>query len=150
DSEGFPGIASLFRAAARAEEIHAKNHLDVIHKFGKEAVADIKAPEVKSTKENLEAAIKGETYEMNEMYPQFLAAARKEKQKDAIKTFNGAMEAEKEHAKLYAEALANMDKNKVGAIEFMVCPTCGYTLKKAKLEKCPVCFTPGEKFEIVK
>ena len=101
DEEGYGEVASLFRAAARAEEIHAANHAAVIKKLGGVPKADVQAPDVKSTKENLEAAIKGESYERDTMYPEFLAKARKEGQRDAIETFNFAKSAEAEHAKLY-------------------------------------------------
>ncbi len=60
DKESYFQIASLFRAAARAEEIHASNHEVQIKKLGGTAQAKIESPVVKSTKENLEVAIKGE------------------------------------------------------------------------------------------
>ena len=59
DAEGYAGVASLFRAAARAEEIHAGNHAAVIKDFGGIPVAKLEDPGVKSTRENLEAALKG-------------------------------------------------------------------------------------------
>ena len=70
--EGYGEVASLFRAAAKAEEVHAANHAAVIKKMGGTAQAKIETPVVKSTKENLEAAIKGESYERDTMYPEFL------------------------------------------------------------------------------
>lgn len=63
DKEEYGEVASLFRAAARAEEIHASNHAEVIKGMGATPIARIDAPDVKSTRENLEAAIKGESYE---------------------------------------------------------------------------------------
>ena len=59
DLEGFAGAASLYRAAAAAEQTHARNHADVITKLGGTPKAEIKPPEVKSTAENLRAAIEG-------------------------------------------------------------------------------------------
>ena len=76
DAEGYAGAASLFRAAARAEQIHAGNHADVIKKFGRAPEAKLEQPAVKSTRENLEAALKGESYERDEMYPAFIRDAR--------------------------------------------------------------------------
>lgn len=149
DEEGYTKVASLFRAAARAEEIHKANHADVIRKMGAEPKADIKPAEVKTTAENLKAAIEGETYERDKMYADFLVEARNANNKDAVRTFNLAKTAEAEHAKLYTEALGNLDAWKGGKMTFFVCPTCGFTSKDATLEKCPVDFTPKEKFESI-
>jgi rubrerythrin len=145
--EGYGEVASLFRAAARAEEIHAANHATVIKKLGAVPKADILAPEVKSTKENLEAAIKGESYERDTMYPEFLAQARKEGQRDAIETFNFAKSAEAEHAKLYAAALDGLGALKGSqAKDYYVCTVCGFTTTQMNFEKCPVCFNPKDKY----
>jgi rubrerythrin len=150
DDEGYGKVASLFRAAARAEEIHLKNHAKVIQALGASPAADIKAAEVKSTAENLKAAIEGETYERDNMYPEFMNEARQSGNKDALRTFNLAKMAEAEHARLYTEALANLEKWKTGSTTFFVCPTCGFTTDDAaKVEKCPIDFTPKEKFEAI-
>lgn len=149
DDEGYAKVGSLFRAAARAEEIHKNNHADVIKKMGGSPTADIKAAEVKTTAENLKGAIEGETYERDKMYPEFIAEARSSGNKEALRTFNFAKTAEGEHAKLYAEALANLADWKGGKTNFFVCSTCGYTTMDADLKKCPVDFTPKEKFESI-
>ena len=75
DADGQHGAASLFRAAARAEQIHAANHARVIKQLGGEAQCEIHAVEVKTTLENLKAALSGEQYEIDTMYPGFLAEA---------------------------------------------------------------------------
>ncbi len=147
DEEGCPKIANLFRAAARAEEIHAKNHEKVIEKMGGKAVADIKAPDVKSTKENLETALKGESYERDEMYPKFIDQAKTEANAKAMRTFNFALAAEKDHAELYKEAIDKPDEGKNPAPMYYVCPVCGRTVSKLTGDKCPVCFTPIDNFE---
>ncbi len=149
DQAGYGGAAALFRAAARAEEIHAANHAVVIKKMGGTPTADVKAPDVKSTLDNLQAAIKGETYERDTMYPEFIAKARKDKNKDAIETFNYAKTAEAEHAKLYTEASTNLDAWKP-AKPFYVCTVCGYTVTKIDFAKCPSCFNPKDKYVEVK
>lgn len=149
DQEGYGKAASLFRAAAKAEEIHARNHAQVIKKLGGAPEAKIAAPAVKSTKENLEAAIQGETYERDVMYPAFLKVARADRNKDAIQTFNYAKTAEAEHAKLYAEALANLPQMKGAGQEYYVCTVCGYTTAKMDFSKCPSCFSPKHKYEKV-
>ena len=109
DQQGYGGVASLFRAAARAEEIHAANYLAEIQKLGGSAQAKIDSPEVKSTKENLEVSIRGERYERDIMYPDFYKQARAMGNNDAFRTFNYAREAEAEHAKLFEEAYRNLD-----------------------------------------
>jgi rubrerythrin len=55
EEEGFMQVAKLFKAAAEAETVHALNHLRI-------------TGEIKSTLENLDTAVSGETFEFNEMY----------------------------------------------------------------------------------
>lgn len=151
DEEGYKSVAALFRAAALAEGIHAKKHAANIKKLGAEAKADIGKPEVKSTKENLEAALAGETYEKDTMYPEFIKVATAEKSKGAIQSFKAAMAAEVEHAKFYKQALGEMDAWKPAGKAFYVCLVCGYTgVSDPNVLKCPICAAPKEKFEIVK
>lgn len=155
DAEGLHGAASLFRAAGRAEQIHAANHARVIKQLGGDAVCTIHAVEVKTTLENLKAALGGEQYEINVMYPEFLAEATTHDNKAAIRTMYGAMEAEKTHARLYGEAIALLQGGKMdswigAARDFYVCPVCGYTSEtEEEHERCPVCNCPWEKFEII-
>lgn len=151
DEEGYKSVAALFRAAAMAEGIHAKKHAANIKKLGAEPKADIGKPDVKSTKENLEAALAGETYEKDTMYPEFIKVAMAEKNKGAVQSFKGAMAAEVEHAKFYKQALAELDAWKPAGKEFFVCQVCGFTgVPDPKILKCPVCAAPKEKFTIVK
>ncbi len=145
DQEGVAGAAALFRAAAKAEETHAARHAEVIKKLGGVPKADIKLPEIKSTADNLKAALEGESYERDKMYPEFIAEAKASGNKDALRAFNFAVSAEGEHAKLYADAGANLAAWKT-VKTFFVCPECGKTVLAVNFEKCPVCFTPGAKF----
>ena len=145
DQEGFAGAAALFRAAAKAEETHARTHGEVIKKMGGTPKADIKLPEIKATADNLKAALEGETYERDKMYPEFIAEARAAGNKDALRAFNFAVSAEGEHAKFYAEASANLQEWRQ-ARAFFVCPVCGKTVGAVDFTKCPVCFTPAEKY----
>ena len=150
NEEGYGEVASLFRAAAKAEEIHAANHAVVIKKMGGTPDAKIEAPDVKSTKENLEAAIKGETYERDTMYPDFLKQARAEGNRDAVKTFNYAKTAEAEHAKLYSAALNKLPELKGSTAKtYNVCGVCGFTTEKIDFAKCPSCFSPKHKYQTV-
>ncbi|AKB85580.1 rubrerythrin family protein [Methanococcoides methylutens] len=134
DKEGFTKIAKLFRAAAYAETVHAHNHLRVLG-------------EVKSTEENLQEAIAGETMEFNEMYPAFIEEAEKEGNKKAVRSFDLANQVEKVHAELYQKALENMDDN--DDADYYVCEVCGYTVEGEAPERCPVCGAVHSKFSKV-
>ena len=111
--DGFVRAAALFRAAARAEQVHAAHHARVIVKLGGTPHAMIHAPEVKSTRENLETAKAGEVYERDIMYPGFIKEAEASGHKDAVHTFTLALKAETVHAQLYGEALANLEAQRV-------------------------------------
>jgi rubrerythrin len=135
DKEGYPQAAKLFRAAAEAETIHAHNHLRVLKG-------------IKSSKENLQEAIAGETHEFKKMYPEMIAAAKAEGNRDAERSFNYANEVEKVHAQLYQELLDNLGATKE-VYSYYVCPVCGYTSEKEPPGACPVCGTPGRMFKKV-
>lgn len=132
EEEGFPQIAKLFRAAAAAETVHANNHLRAMDG-------------VKSTAENLEAAIGGENYEVVSMYPPMLADAEAEDDRRSARSFKYALEVEKVHEALYRKAAESLSKSKdAPATEYYVCPVCGYTHEGPMTERCPVCNTmPG-------
>ncbi len=134
DEDGFPQVARLFRAAAAAETVHALTHFRT-------------AGQVKTTAENLQEAINGENYEATVMYPDFIKNAEAEKEKKAVTSFKWAWEAEKVHEALYREALAGLNEKKEDEYDYYVCPVCGYTEKRSAPERCPVCNTPGSKFE---
>ncbi|MEJ5329362.1 MAG: rubrerythrin family protein [Desulfobaccales bacterium] len=131
DQEGYPQIARLFRAAAEAETIHAHNHLRAL-----------KA--IRSTKENLQEAIAGESHEFKHMYPQMIAEAQAEGEKEAERSFTFANEVEKVHAQLYEKALRTMEEKKL--VDIYVCPVCGYTVEETVPENCPVCNAKGKTF----
>ncbi len=150
DEEGYAPVASLFRAAARAEEIHARNHEVVILGMGASPKANIEPVVVRSTHDNLEAAIKGEVYERDEMYPAFLRQARSERNQAAGRTFHLAQKAETEHAALFTQALKELERLRGEAIVYYVCPVCGFTAAKADGSRCPVCSHPTDRFEKVR
>ena len=149
DQEGYFQIASLFRAAAKAEGIHANNHEVEIKRLGGTAQAKIEGPVVKSTKENLEAAIKGETYERDVMYPDFYTQARAAGDAGAVQTFNYARGAETEHAALFTNALGNMATMRAKGVTYYVCTVCGYTTTNMDFAKCHTCYSPKDKYVAV-
>lgn len=137
EQEGFPQIAKLFRAASQAETIHAHNHLRAMD-------------EIKSTAENLRTAIAGENYEVTSMYPEFIQGAEEEGVKKALTSFRWAMDVEKGHEELYRKALGSLEAGSDAPhVDYYVCPACGYTHEGSLEGKCPVCGTPGEKFELI-
>jgi rubrerythrin len=127
DKDGQTQIARLFRAASEAETVHARNHL--------RALAGIK-----TTEENLEAAIAGEHEEFTAMYPGFIQTAQDEKNSKAEITFNWANKVEKVHHGLYQKALAEIKAGKKAENKpFYVCQNCGHTVEGEAPDKCPIC-----------
>ncbi len=135
DNEGHPQAAKLFRAAAAAETVHAHAHLRTLNG-------------VKSTAENLQSAIDGETHEFKEMYPAMIEEAKKEGNKAAERSFSFANDVEKIHAGLYKKALENLENP--GDVEcYYVCSVCGYTCEDEAPDKCPVCGALKKAFDRV-
>jgi len=133
DQEGLPQVGRLFRAAAEAETVHAHSHLRVLGG-------------IRSTKENLQAAVAGETHEFKSMYPEMIEAAKSEGNKQAERTFHFANEVEKIHAQLYQKLLDGLGKPQEN-YPYYICPVCGYTAEKAAPATCPVCGAKGEMFK---
>lgn len=150
EAEGYKSVAALFRAAADSESIHARNFAETITKLGALPKTEMEKPVVKSTKENLEAALKGETAEKDTLYPAYAKHADKAKQADAAMFFKAAMAAETEHAKFFQQALDKMDDWKAAGKEFAVCQNCGNTVMGNPPKKCVVCDSPRSKFKIIK
>ena len=150
DEEHYGEVASLFRAAAASEEIHGNNHEAVLQKAGITPEVKLEAPDVQSTAENLQAAIKGENYEWQTMYPEFLTQAQQERYVPATVTFQEALGTEQEHARLYAHALKNLDQLKgSSARTYYVCGVCGFTTDELNFERCPNCLQPKERYSPV-
>lgn len=150
--EGYDTIAKLFDAASKSESIHASNHTKALEKLGEKMESFAPEFEVKTTAENLQAAIEGESYEVSTMYPQFLADAEKEKADEANRSFTWAMDTEKKHQEFYNKALKALNARNESALSFgyAVCPVCGNTYEIGVLdEKCAFCQTSKEKFFII-
>ena len=154
-ADGLYGVASLFRAAARAEQIHGSAQARVIRQMGGEPNARITPPLVKSTLENLKVALAEEIYEIDSMYPRFWEEASAHINANAARSFLFAMEAEKTHVQLYSEAIALLESpHKSSWISaeqsFQVCGVCGHTARAATGDNCPVCSYPAERFETIR
>jgi len=130
EKEGYTQIAKLFRAAAEAETIHALNHLKI-------------TGEIKSTNENLETAISGETFEFSKMYPKYINIAKEEGNKQATWSFKVANKVEEVHANLYLKALQAVKDNKdLSETDYYVCNVCGNTVENEAPDICPICNAP--------
>jgi rubrerythrin len=130
EKEGNLNAAKLFKAASDAETLHALKEFEV-------------AGKISSTADNLKDAVAGETHEFKSMYPEFIKDAEAEGNKAALTIFTFAMKAEEVHAKLYQDALENLDQSE--EVFYYLCPVCG-NIEKFVPEKCSICGVPGTKF----
>ncbi|MBC7093558.1 rubrerythrin family protein, partial [Candidatus Bipolaricaulota bacterium] len=128
-------LARLFRAIAYAEQVHATNHY---RELGM----------VRASPDNLQVAIDGETFEVDEMYPAYNTVAEFQGEKGAVRSTHFALEAEKIHAAMYAKARQSALTGKdvqVGKVQ--ICAVCGYTAEGEAPERCPICSAPRDKFK---
>jgi rubrerythrin len=134
EKEKLANVARLFRAASFSEQVHATNYLRTINGIGKAG-------------ENLQAAMDGENFEVEEMYPAYIQVAESQGEKMAQTFFNYAMAAEKVHSGLYKKAKASVDQGQdLGFFPVHVCGVCGFTVEGEAPEKCPICGAPKVKF----
>ena len=133
EKEGFSNIAKLFRTTAEAERIHAEGHLKALDMIA-------------STADNLRAAIDGEVYEYQEMYPPMVDQAVADGHK-AKTMFKFAVDAEEVHARIYDKALEAVKAGQdLDISDFHLCPICGYIELGAAPEKCPICGAKASAF----
>jgi rubrerythrin len=149
DEDGFPNVARLFRAIAYAEEIHGSNHFrELKDEAGDALVASGAGFGLASTSENLQGAIGGEDFEVEEMYPVYLEAAKLQGERGARLSFHYAIEAEKIHSKMYSAAKKSVDAGKdveLGPVQ--ICEVCGHTVEGDIPDKCPVCGATRDQFK---
>jgi rubrerythrin len=137
EQDGYPQVAKLFRAAAAAETVHAHAHLRALNG-------------VKDTASNLEAAIGGEGFEFQNMYPKFLAEAKAEGDKRAEISFKNALAVEEIHYNLYREALSAVQAGKdATATAVYVCDVCGNTVYGSAPDTCAVCGAAKARFMVI-
>jgi len=136
-ADGFPNVAKLFRTAADAETVHAFRHWRALGM-------------IRDTVQNLEDALGGERYEVEQMYPTMLAQAQTDQEISAQHAFKGALEAEKVHVELYSKALEAVRAGRdIPEFRAWTCPVCGYTHVGEPIDKCPICNLPFDKFREV-
>ncbi len=148
--EGYDTICQLFKAVSQSESIQASNFGKAIEKLrGSTVNAEIGSSEVKTTAENLQAAIKTEIYAMHSLYPGFIRDGENDKAPDAAKSFTWAWNAKKGNLKYFRSALAAIDAGNDSSLPFtwLVCPTCGNTCSRQDLkDACDFCLTKKEQF----
>ena len=101
DVEGENDVAAVFRSTAEGETGHAHGHLDYLQSVGDPATG---LP-IGTTRDNLAAAIAGETYEYTDMYPGMAATARDEGFDEISDWFETLAKAERSHANRFRKAL---------------------------------------------
>lgn len=95
--EGFEEVAKHFEHTADQEILHAWGHLELL--IGKP-----------TTRECLEKAIEGETYEFTVMYPRMENAAHNEGDQIALNEFRNQIAESTEHAEQFKAVLAKAEK----------------------------------------
>lgn len=134
EDEGKSNIARLFKAIAFAEQVHATNHLRTLGDVGDSA-------------DNLQAAVDGENFEVEEMYPAYDAVAKLQDEKGAIRSVHYAIEAEKIHAAMFTEAIQAVKSGQDADLgNIYICPVCGFTAEGEIPDNCPVCGVSKTKF----
>lgn len=146
--DGFENVSRLFSAVSFAEEIHACSHFRALKdEAGDFSVTSGAGFGLGTTSENLQGAINGENFEIEQMYPAYITVAEMQGEKRAIASMQFAIEAEKTHSQLFTLAKASVDSGKDFEFsEVHVCEICGYTVAGDALETCPVCGAKKEKF----
>ncbi len=147
-AEGNAYAARLFRATAMAETIHRESFKAAIVALGGQVKEfKLEAVKVGATNENLQAAIKGEAQESETLYPSFVAQAKKDGAKQAVRSFLQAQKVEAGHVNLYKEALDSLDKNI--DLPVYVCKVCGNIVNRVPLLLCPVCHEGRNEYQQV-
>lgn len=148
EAEGYHEIAMLFAAASTSEKTHANNHKAVLEDAGQPIPVVTPEYTVKSTRENLNDAITGETYEITTMYPKFITDANAAGNKLSLLSLNYAYKTEQKHKVYYEKALAALESNNVKSLPsvYYVCTTCGNTYETTAPKRCGISMTSSEKF----
>ena len=149
EKDGFPTVARLFRATSDAEEVHATLHFKALKdQEGDFSVTSGAGFGLGTTSENLQGAINGEMFEVEQMYPAYIAVAEMQEEKAAISAMRFAIEAEKVHAELFTKAQEAVDNGKdLLADTVLLCPVCGFISLTGKEDNCPLCNAKKELFK---
>jgi rubrerythrin len=151
--EGYVQISDIFTETANQEKEHAKRLFKFLEGGELEITAAFPAGVIGTTLENLKAAAEGESYEWNEMYPEFAATAKKEGFDAIAAVFEAIAVAEKQHDKRYKDLAANIEAGKVFKKDAPItwrCRNCGYLHEGTEApEMCPACAHEQAHFEVL-
>jgi rubrerythrin len=138
--EGYPGVANLFTAAARAERVHASRFEKAMQERG---IAIPEAltyePRVGTTRENLRAAAAAEVSERDGIYRDAIDAANDSSDAVLALVFDQTRDTEVEHANLMNAAVRKLEQLRESKT-YYVCDDCGYTTD-VELPLCCLCRT---------
>ena len=142
--EGYRDIAEHFQRAANNEKVHAKLELALYNRMQNSSEDNFG-----NTKENLQIAIDGESYENITMYPDFAAIAKDEGYSEAARLFSGIGKIEVEHENMFKMLLERLEADAEFVSEdneeAWICEVCGHVhYGKKALKVCPVCKHPQE------
>jgi len=147
DKEGYGEVASLFRALARAEQIHADSLQALLKKANAKPVVKILKPVVASTQNNVRAAVFAENELRDVIYPRAVKQAEIDKDKTALDLLTRLKNVEATHARLLAFTSAHLSSlSGSRARAYYVCSDCGYVSDKPNFAKCGICPAPRGKF----
>lgn len=136
--EGYPGAAALFRAAARAERVHAQRFILAMQERDVAVPAESSyQPQVGSTLDNLRAAASAEISERDKVYREAIDTASDARDAALVKIFDQTRDTEVEHANLLNAAARQLDSMK-NPKAYYVCDHCGYT-SDVELPMCALC-----------
>jgi rubrerythrin len=136
--EGYHYIAKIFEETAENERQHAKDHLKMLGGIG-------------DTIANLKAAMGGEDYEVENMYPQFAKEAEEEGEMEAANAFKQIAKIEAHHRDRYRKLLELVQSGNAFKREQSIkwkCSKCGYIHEGTEPpETCPACKHPKAYYE---
>jgi rubrerythrin len=159
--EGYEQIANIFLVTADNEREHAKWNFRMLNQVKKklkleaeEITVEAEAPLVlDDTIANLKAAIAGEHYETETMYPEFADVAEKEGYPKIAERLRAIGEAEAHHEERFKKLLAQVEGKTVFKKDKKVrwvCQKCGYVHEGEEPPKsCPSCSHDSHYFEIL-
>ena len=148
NKDGFPTVGRLFMATSDAEEVHATLHFKALKdEKGDFSVTAGAGFGLGTTSENLQGAINGEIFEVEQMYPAYIAVAEMQNERTAISAMKFAISAEKVHAELFTKAKEAVDGGKdLEAEKILLCPICGFIALADEHDNCPLCKAKRELF----
>jgi len=154
--EGYEQIAAIFLETAEQEKIHAKRefeHIQELKESQNEIIVEATAPTIYGTTiKNLKSAIAGETYEYEEMYPEFAKTAEEEGLDKIAIRFRAIAKAETHHKERFEKLLKEVEAgavHKKTSETTWVCRECGYIhVGNEAPKECPSCDHPQAYYQV--